>query len=63
MQPFKVLFRVTRIGNEFLVAKSKCGHYYMALAMGNAKVTGWRRTTKKHIDEYYTPVNILMGDN
>ena len=52
----KELYKVERIGNSFIVAKSKCGHYYTALVLGNARVTAWHRTTLKHIQEYYKKV-------
>lgn len=52
----KELYRVTRIGNEFIVAKSKCGHHYIALVLGNARITAWHRTTLEHINEHYRKV-------
>ena len=49
----KELFKVSRIGNTFTVAKSKCGHYYIALVLGKARITAWHRTTITHIKENY----------
>ena len=50
------LYKVTRIGNTFIVARSKSYHYYIALMLGNERAHAWRRTTKKHIEEYYRKV-------
>ena len=43
-------------GNIFLVKKSPCGHYYLALEFFGAKMSAWRRMTKKRILERYTVI-------
>ena len=43
-------------GNIFLVKKSPCGHYYLALEFFGAKMSAWRRMSKKRILERYTVV-------
>jgi hypothetical protein len=48
--------KVKRIGHEFIVKVSKCGHYYIALMLNNKRVTAWHRVTKKFINKYYQPV-------
>ena len=53
----KVVDTVTRNGNKFLIAKSKDGHYFIALTLtGENRVTAWKRTTLKHIKEHYRKV-------
>ena len=43
-------------GNIFLVKKSPCGHYYLALEFFGAKMSAWRRMPKKRILERYTVI-------
>ena len=54
---------VTRNGNFFKVKKGKDGHYYTALLLGNAVVTAWHRSSKKHILANFTVVENYDGDN
>ena len=54
----KVIDRVTRNGNLFLVAKSKDGHYYLALTLtGENRVTAWKRMPLQKIKEHYRRVD------
>ena len=43
-------------GNIFLVKKSPCGHYYLALEFFGTKMSAWRRFTKRYISTHYTVI-------
>ena len=49
-------------GNIFLVKKSPCGHYYLALEFFGAKMSAWRRFSKRYILANYTVIE-QDGDN
>lgn len=43
-------------GNIFLVKKSPCGHYYLALEFFGVKMSAWRRFPKYYILSNYTVI-------
>ena len=49
-------------GNIFLVKRSPCGHYYLALEFFGAKMSAWRRFSKRYILSHYTVIE-QKGDN
>ena len=53
---------LTRNGNYFIVKKTKDGHYYTALLLGNARVTAWHRMSLKKIKANFTVVENYDGD-
>lgn len=53
----KELYRVERIGNEFIVGRSKSYHYYIALMLGGERAHAWRRVTKNYIEKNYRKVD------
>lgn len=53
---------VTRNGNFFKVKRNKDGHYFTALLLGNATVTAWHRTSKRHILANFTVVENYDGN-
>lgn len=59
---FKTGDVVKRNGNFFKIKRTKDGHLYTALLLGNATVTAWHRTTQKHLLKYYTVVENYDGD-
>lgn len=50
--------KYTRIGNEFITKKSKCGHYYIALLLNNNRVSSWVRITKADLNKHYKPIGV-----
>lgn len=53
---------VKRNGNYFKVKKSKDGHYFISLLLGNATVTAWHRVSKKKLLDHYAVVDDYDGD-
>lgn len=44
---------VKRNGNYFTVKKDNDSHYYIALLIGKARITAWKRISKKKLNMYY----------
>lgn len=53
---------VKRNENFFKVKKSKDGHYYLSLLLGNATVTAWHRTPLYKIKALYEVVENYDGN-
>ena len=52
---------VKRNGNYFKIKKTKCGHIYTSLLLGNATITAWHRTSTKKLNEHYEKVDNYTG--
>ena len=52
---------VTRNGNFFTVKKDRHHHYYIAILIGNARVSAWRRITKTKLETLYDRVEEYDG--
>ena len=50
-----------RNGNYFKVKKSKDGHYFTSLLLGNATITSWHRTSKRDILKHYEIIENYEG--
>lgn len=53
---------VKRNGNYFKVKKTKDGHTYLSLLLGQATITSYRRMSLAKINQYYEKVENYKGD-
>ena len=49
----KPLYFVSRNNNMYVVAKTKCNHYYIALTLAGKRITAWKRMPKGFIKEHF----------
>lgn len=52
---------VKRNGNYFRIKRSKDGHIYTSLLLGNATITSWHRISLKKLNELYEKVDNYTG--
>ena len=45
----KPMYIVSRNNSMFVVAKTKCGHYYIALLLNGKRATSWKYMSKSFI--------------
>lgn len=50
MQP---MYIVSRNHNMYVVAKTKCNHYYIALILAGKRITAWKRMSKGFIKAHF----------
>lgn len=49
----KPLYFVSRNHNLYIVAKTKCNHYYIALTLAGKRITSWKRMNKSFIKAHF----------